>query len=293
MNYRHGFHAGNHADVLKHSAWAIALSLARAAPGALFALDTHAGRGGYDLATPEALKSGEFRFGIGRLLAAKDAPGALKSYLEAVRAANPPGALIAYPGSPVIAARALGRGDRLIGCEMNPGESAELARALKPFAWARAETRDGYSAVRALLPPREGRGLVLIDPPFERKDEFDVLATAVIEGARRWPGGQMLAWYALKDRAAADGFLARVAGAGLGSARIYELSVRAIEGASGMVASGLLAVNADAAFDAAMRQAGPFLKQALAQGPGAAWRAQELSPDTAGPRPQARPPKRG
>lgn len=275
MNYRHSFHAGNHADVLKHSTLAAGLATLTADPAPFFAIDTHAGRGGYDLATPEALRAGEFRLGIGRLLAAREPPAALAPYLAAVRAANPGGALIAYPGSPLLIARALRQADRLAACELNPDEAKALAAALKPYKGAKAETRDGYAALRTLPPPHAGRCLVLIDPPFERRDELEAMAAALADGLKRWPQGLFMLWYALKDKASADAFL-EYAGTLAKDVRSYELAVRTPEGAPGLVASGMLVVNGGPKLDAMLRQVGPYLERTLAQGPGAAWRAKVL-----------------
>ncbi|BCW87516.1 Ribosomal RNA large subunit methyltransferase J [Alphaproteobacteria bacterium SO-S41] len=279
MNYRHAFHAGNHADVLKHAALMVLLGYLKAKPKPFFVLDTHGGRGLYDLTGSEALRSGEFRHGIARLLAAPDLPAELAPYLAAIRAANPPGALDVYPGSPALIAGALRRGDRLIACDLHPAEAEALGAVLKPYRGARAEARDGYAALKALLPPPERRGLVLIDPPFEKTDEFQVLAAALTLAWKRWSGGVYLIWYPLKDRAAADGFRAAVADAGIKDAACYEFFVRAPAGATGMAGSGLLAVNASFALDRPMRAILPVLTDRLAQGAGASWRAERLTPE--------------
>lgn len=268
MNYLHGFHAGNHADVLKHAALLALLDYLKGKDKPLFVLDTHGGRGAYDLAAPEAQRSGEYRHGVARIMDAPDAPAALRPYLEAIRAANPDGGLAAYPGSPVMLARALRPQDRMIACDLHPGEAEILKEALYAWPRARVEARDGYGALKALLPPPERRGLILIDPPFEKKTEFADLARALAEGWRRFPGGVYLVWYPLKDRAAADGFLGAVAAAGMRDATSYELFVRDPTAAPGMAGSGLLALNASFALDPAMAAMGPWLAARLAQGPG-------------------------
>lgn len=277
MNYRHGYHAGNHADVLKHAALMLLLQHLKAKPKPFFVLDTHGGRGGYDLASAEALRAGEFRHGIARLMAAGEVPAGLVPYLAAVRAANPPGALTLYPGSPLLIAGALRPEDRLVACELHPGESAALAAALRPWRRARVETRDGYGALKGVLPPPEKRGLVLIDPPFEKPDEFQTLGRALREAWKRFPQGVYLVWYPLKDRAAADAFLAGVAEGGVRDATAYELYVRAPVAGGGMTGSGVLAVNGAFALDAAMAALLPFLARTLAQGPGANGAARRIA----------------
>jgi 23S rRNA (adenine2030-N6)-methyltransferase len=277
MNYRHAFHAGNHADVLKHAALAVLLNHMKAKEKAVFALDTHAGRGSYDLTSTEAMRSGESRHGVARVIDDPARPAALEPYIDALRAANAGGGFEVYPGSPVIIAAALRAQDRLTACELNPRESSALAEALYPYVRARAETRDGYAAVKALLPPPERRGLVLIDPPFEKPDEFEAMGQAIIQGWKRFPTGVFLAWYPLKDGAAAAAFHARIAGAGIGDVTTYELFVRSPEGPAGMAGSGLLSINASYPLDAAMGSILPYLTVRLAQGAGAAWRMERLT----------------
>lgn len=279
MNYLHGFHAGNHADVLKHAALMALLAYMKAKAKPLFVLDTHSGRGAYDLAAAEAQRSGEYRQGIARLIDAPDAPAALAPYLEPIRAANPAGGLTTYPGSPVMIARSLRVQDRLVACDLHPGEASHLKEALHIWPRARVETRDGYGALKALLPPPERRGLVLIDPPFERKTEFADLAAALAEAWKRFPVGVYLVWYPLKDRVAADGLLNAVVQAGMRDATTYELFVRDPEIAPGMAGSGLLALNASFALDRQMAKVGPWLAARLAQGPGASFRQARLTPE--------------
>jgi 23S rRNA (adenine2030-N6)-methyltransferase len=277
MNYRHAFHAGNHADVLKHTALLVLLDYLKAKPKPFFVLDTHGGRGAYDLTGPEALRSGEFRHGIARLLDAADLPPPLAAYTAAISATNPPGALDRYPGSPLLITGGLRPKDRLVACDLHPAEAAALAEVLRPYRGARAETRDGYAALKALLPPPERRGLVLIDPPFEKPDEFATLAAALIGAWKRWAGGVFLIWYPLKDRAGAAGFHAEIAAAGIPDVTVYELFVRARGAVPGLPGSGLLAINGAFALDGPLRQVLPVLAARLAQGPGASWRAERLT----------------
>jgi 23S rRNA (adenine2030-N6)-methyltransferase len=212
MNYRHAFHAGNHADVFKHAALTFVLEwlAGKAAPFAV--LDTHAGIGIYDLATGDAQRTGEFEDGVDRVFepGLASAPG----YSALLREMNPE-ALITYPGSPEIVRRYLRDQDRLIACELHPEDADALKRRYRGDPRISVHHRDGYEAIGALLPPKERRGLVLIDPPFEARDEGARLADALAAGLRRWPNGTFMAWYPIKDgligaalgrMAIADGF---------------------------------------------------------------------------------------
>lgn len=277
MNYRHGFHAGNHADVLKHVALMALVNYLQTKDKPLFILDTHAGPGRYDLGSPEAQRSGEYRHGIARILDAPDTPPALAPYLAVIRAENQGGGFTAYPGSPLMLARALRPQDRLIACDLHPQEAEILGRTLYPFMGARVRAGDGYTALKALLPPPERRGLVLIDPPFERTTEFSDLARALREAWKRFSVGVYLVWYPLKDRAAADVFFSDVGEAGIRDAVRYELFVRDPAASPGMAGSGLLAINASYALDGVMAEAGSWLAQQLAQGPGAHFTATRVS----------------
>ncbi len=163
MNYRHAFHAGNFADVVKHLALVSILAHLRRKPAAFAAIDTHAGRGLYELGGSEAQRSGEAASGIARLLDMADGPQTLGLYLDLVRGLGAE----RYPGSPLIAAKLLREQDRLVAVEKHPEDLRALAAGLAPFRKARAVEGDGYARLAALLPPPERRGLILIDPPYE------------------------------------------------------------------------------------------------------------------------------
>jgi 23S rRNA (adenine2030-N6)-methyltransferase len=202
VNYRHAFHAGNHADVFKHAALAAVLEHLLAKPQPFTVLDTHAGIGAYDLASGGAQKTLEYEAGAGRVFG-RELPAA-QGYLDLLSAMNPGGELTAYPGSPEIARRMLRDDDRLILCELHPADAESLKARYRADSRVSVHHRDGYEAVGALLPPTPRRGLVLIDPPFEATDETQRLAQALAVGLRRWPTGIFMAWYPIKDGAAGD-----------------------------------------------------------------------------------------
>jgi 23S rRNA (adenine2030-N6)-methyltransferase len=203
MNYRHAFHAGNFADVVKHAVLVRMLVHLRRKPAAFRVIDTHAGAGRYDLLGPEAARSGEWREGIGRLLAAPLAEPArelLAPYLDAVAALNPasfpgaksPGALSAYPGSPALVRAFLRPQDRLIACELEPNAATALGRYLHWDRRSKAVAIDGWTALNAYVPPPERRGLVLIDPPFEDAGDFPRLAHDLAAAHQKWASGSYL-----------------------------------------------------------------------------------------------------
>lgn len=216
MNYRHAYHAGNFADVVKHVALSLVLTHLRRKDTPFCVIDTHAGIGLYDLAGVEAGKTGEFQEGIARLLASTGLPESLAPYLAAVRSANPGWPdLRHYPGSPMIAREALRPGDRLALVELHPEDAVSLRRLFGHDRQVGVHEGDAYQALKALLPPKERRGLVLIDPPFEVKDEFQRIARGLTQALKRWERGIYGIWYPIKDPLPVERFLGEVAAFGL------------------------------------------------------------------------------
>jgi 23S rRNA (adenine2030-N6)-methyltransferase len=272
MNYRHGYHAGNFADVLKHVALCELLRLLTAKDKKLFVLDTHAGAGGYDLAGDLARRTGESDGGIRSLAAAPRAgmPAAVARYLAAVAAydrrfGTAGEAPRRYPGSPRLVRAALRPGDRFVACELHPAEALALKREFAGDRAIEVRQADGYKALKALMPPVERRGLVLIDPPFEALDEFERVSRALRHATRRFATGCYALWYPIKDKATAS-FVEALAGLqplcltlDLGSGEAGKLS-----------ACGLAVINPPWRFDEAMRQALPWIAARLGPGVSAA-----------------------
>ena len=203
MNYRHAFHAGNHADVLKHATLARVLAHMLEKPKPFLFLDTHAGTARYDLDADEAQKTGEAENGIRKIWDLSPEPAALKPYLSLVRRINH-GSLRWYPGSPGIARLLMRPEDRIELCELHPKDAQALRRATAGDQRVHVRREDGYHALKALLPPPERRGVVLIDPPFEAKDEAEQLLKGMQNALRRFATGTYLIWYPIKDRAPVD-----------------------------------------------------------------------------------------
>lgn len=250
MNYRHAFHAGNFADVAKHLVLVHAVRLMTTKPKPLCVIDTHAGRGVYDLTAEPALRSPEWQVGIGRVLDAPPPPASpagesLAPYLAALAVAPPPGA---YPGSPLLARGGLRAGDRLVLVERHPDEHAALRATLRAAGPAlptvQVHAGDGYERLLALTPVAERRLLALIDPPFEAPDEFEAVEAAVEGLLDRMPAASVLIWRPLKDAVAAHRLERRLVARG-GPAEVARLDlVVAPQAPTGrLTAAGVLAVN--------------------------------------------------
>jgi len=273
MNYRHGYHAGNFADVLKHVALVELLRLLTAKDKKLFVLDSHAGAGGYDLAGDEARRTGEAEAGVVRLAKADRAgvPAAVGRYLAAVSAYDQKfgqkfgpsrGSLRHYPGSPRLVRAGLRAGDRFIACELHPTAALALKREFAGDRAIEVRQADGYQALKALLPPHERRGLVLIDPPFEAANEFERLARVVQQALKRFATGCYAIWYPIKD-AAADEFISTLA-----PTKLLTLELRLAEPAEPgkLAACGLVVINPPWTFEETMREALPWIAQRLGRG---------------------------
>lgn len=245
MNYRHAFHAGNFADVLKHAVLAALLLHMQRRPKPMCYLETHAGAGLFRLDSSEARCSGEAAGGILRLQALAPAAPALAAYLRLVAAlpGNEAG-LKVYPGSPLVAAGLLGAADRLVLSELVPAEANTLRQLFRADPRVAVHCRDGWEALGALLPPTPRRGLLLIDPPYEAPDDFDRVVSGLEQAHRRWPVGVLAAWYPVKDRRALQAFTRRLATAPLGTGGVLcaELPVRPDDNPAGLNGSGMIVV---------------------------------------------------
>jgi 23S rRNA (adenine2030-N6)-methyltransferase len=274
MNYRHAFHAGGFADVIKHIVLVRILSHLHEKPAAFRLIDTHAGAGVYDLASDEARRGGEWLTGIARLMQARfsDAAATLVApYLDIVRAFNPPGGLQTYPGSPLIARGLLRPQDRLTACEVEPKARKRLIDALRHDPQARVVDLDGWMALPAFVPPNERRGLILVDPPYEQKDEFERMAEGFAQAFAKWPTGGYLLWYPVKSRRATDNLARHVAetaamGAQPGKCLRLEFSVAPRAAEAGLTSSGLLIVNPPWKLAGELKTILPELEKPLGQG---------------------------
>jgi 23S rRNA (adenine2030-N6)-methyltransferase len=293
MNYRHHFHAGNFADVMKHALLVHLVRALQKKPKAFLYLDTHAGRGRYDLelaATGDTLaRKPEWPEGIGRVwpLGATDTPAPLTEYLQLARefdrdAGNLEPAPRFYPGSPWIARGLMRPGDRLALCEKHPDECAALRADFGRSLGVSVHEMDGYVALRAMLPPPERRALVLIDPPYEAQDEFAQVVAALEDGLRRFPSGVFAVWYPLTGRARIDEFFGSLRDLRPPPTLACELAIVGEYAPIKMKGCGLVVINPPWQFEAVARETLMLLADKLAQGPGGGARVDWLVPETAG-----------
>ena len=269
LSYRHAFHAGNFADVLKHAVLALLVAALARKEKPFAVLDTHAGAGLYDLGSREARKLREWRDGIGRLRDHGEAPAELRPYLEAVEAANTGDGMDAvgrYPGSPLVIRHLLRPGDRLLLCELHRADHAALEALFAGDRQVAVHNRDGYEALKALLPPPERRGLVLIDPAYEVGDEWERVAEGLATAWRRWPTGVLAAWYPLLAGDPHARLERAVVAAGLTKILRVKLGVFPQDSPGGMNGAGMLIVNPPWQVDKQVARLLPWLLARLAPG---------------------------
>lgn len=274
MNYRHVYHAGNFADVVKHAVLARLVEYLKRKDKAFRVIDTHAGIGLYDLSSEEAQKTGEWHDGIGRLMDATlpaDAAALLAPYLDAVGAVNPGGGIEKYPGSPLIARHLLRKQDRLSAIELHPDDSQILANLFEGDFQTRVTELDGWLALGAHLPPKEKRGLVLVDPPFEIAGEFDRLVEGLKKAHRRWPGGIFALWYPVKDRKAVAAFREALAGAGIPKIMDIEFYIRPPSSEPRLDGTGMVVVNPPFQLESELAVMLPALGKVLGEDARARW----------------------
>jgi 23S rRNA (adenine2030-N6)-methyltransferase len=288
MNYRHAYHAGNFADVLKHAVLARVIAHLKRKDTPFRVIDTHAGRGSYRLDQGAALKTGEWREGIGRIFGPDTAPlppamaELLEPYFTAIRAHNIGLRLQTYPGSPLLARTLMRPGDRLIANELHPEDHAALAKLFERDRQAKAMQLDGWTALKALLPPKERRGLVLIDPPFEQPGELVRLTEGLQAAIKRFSTGTYLLWYPIKDPKPVARFHRALLASGIDKLLKIELLVRPARNPEVLSGTGLVVANPTYGLEEEMRRLVPFLAERLAQAPGASaevgWLASEAPP---------------
>lgn len=290
MNYRHVYHAGNFADVLKHLVLVLVISHLKRKASPFRVIDTHAGAGHYDLSSIEAEKTGEWREGIGRLLAA-DLPTQsewlMAPYLDIVRRlgttvegsatrdADKDG-LRAYPGSPVIAAELLRADDVLIANELHSSDRKTLQQAIKKYRNVKTMELDGYVAMKSMLPPKERRGVVLIDPPFEEAGELNRLVNGLRQGVKRFATGTFLLWFPIKDPRPIAAFKRELSGLGLDKLMAVELYVQGPKDIQKLNGNGLVILNAPYTLKSDLESVLPVLVEYLGQSDGASYSIEML-----------------
>jgi 23S rRNA (adenine2030-N6)-methyltransferase len=266
MNYRHEFHAGNFADVFKHIFLTRILIYLKLKPAGFRTIDTHAGSGVYDLGGPASARTGEWREGIGRLLEttfSDEAQALLEPYLSVV---SPYLKGKLYPGSPALARDLLREQDRLILCELHPEALARLATLFGRNTKAKLLEIDAYLALGAYVPPKERRGLVLIDPPYEQVQEFDALLAAIRTSWSKWPSGLFMIWYPVKEPARVEAFMQGLQKYQIKRVLRLELQVKPIDPQGPLARCGLIIINPPFCLEAEAKLLLPALVAALSEG---------------------------
>lgn len=268
MNYRHAYHAGNHADVLKHAVLARVIEAMKRKDKPFRVIDAHAGIGIYDLGGIEAGKTGEWEGGIGKLAEplSDEAEDLLAPYRAAIAAMNPQGGVRLYPGSPELALRLMREGDKLIANELHPQDAVALERHFIRDRRVEITSMDAETCLKARLPPPERRGVILIDPPYEVKNEAEKAVRMLGHGLRRFAQGVFLLWYPLKADRTAESIIAAVTEMGVPATLKVELQVRESFIGGGLAGSGLVIVNAPWKLDEELRVIVPALSERLGLG---------------------------
>jgi len=263
LSYLHGYHAGNHADVLKHTVLTALLGRLVAKDKPLRYVDTHAGAGGYDLRAPAALRNREHDAGVGKLWEASDAPAAVARWLALARRFNGSGALKRYPGSPWFARESLRPSDDLFLFELHPTEHRALKKACADDPRAKVLRENGLTACIGLVPPPSKRALVLVDPSYELRNEHRDVVDAIEKLHKRFATGVLAIWYPVIERRWVERFERALRATGIAALSVYELNVARERREGGLVGSGMFIVNAPWQLDDDLGEALPWLAQHL------------------------------
>jgi 23S rRNA (adenine2030-N6)-methyltransferase len=263
LSYQHDYHAGNHADVLKHTVLALLIEALKRKPAALRVIDSHAGSGVYDLGSQMAQHGREFESGVALVRAARDPPSSLRPYLDVLDGLNGPGALRDYPGSPELAVRLLRAQDHLELFELHPQASAALQKRYGRNTQVHVHRRDGFEGLVAVVPPKERRGIALIDPAYEQKDDFSRVADLVAACRKRWANGVYMVWYPLIRHAGADRLIEALRA--LQTPRTLRVELEVAPNSDGLKGSGLVIANLPFQVETELRKLIPWLGRVLAQ----------------------------
>lgn len=280
LSYRHGFHAGNFADVLKHSLLTLAINALKQKDKPFVYIDTHAGAGKYSFKSEFAQKTGEYRQGIGRIWTAPQPPEEIKDYLAAVRAENTGKQLVRYPGSPQLVRRLMRTQDRLQLSELHGSDYESLQQLFAGDKQVSLAKEDGLERLSKKLPPIQKRGLVLIDPSYEVKSDYNQVVEALQSAHRHFATGVYVLWYPIIDRSVTDRMLQRMRATGIPKQLRIEHCVAADGALRGMTGSGMLFINPPWQLPSQAEALLPWLNRVLTDGQGA-WKVEWLVPETA------------
>jgi 23S rRNA (adenine2030-N6)-methyltransferase len=279
LSYRHGFHAGNFADVLKHTVLVHTLEYMIQKDKPLRIIDTHAGAGVYKLNGPQAQKNREFDNGIGQLWANKQAPAALARYLDLVRSVNGGGQLQLYPGSPLLAQTLMRSIDRLYLHELHPADFQFLRDCMRDDKHIKVEHEDGFASLQALLPPPDRRALVLIDPSYEVKNDYQHVIKQLLQAHKRFATGTYAIWYPVVSRQRIDEMELALKKSGIKNIQLMEFGLQADNLEHGMTSSGMILINPPWTLWGAMEETLPWLVDTLSENGNGFYRLEQLAPE--------------
>ncbi len=263
LSYRHSFHAGNHADVLKHTVQSLIIESLTEKEKAFLYLDTHSGAGRYQLTSAESEKTGEYLEGIARIWAASERPEILTPYLDIVEKLNPDGELRYYPGSPLLAKELLRSQDQLIMTELHPSDYPRLVEEFARDRRAEVLKEDGFQQLKSKLPPTSRRGFVLIDPPYELKTDYEAVVSGIVEGYKRFATGIYAIWYPVVSRTQINNMVEALRETEIRKILQIELGVQPDSEERGMTASGMIVINPPWKLEAQAQAVMPWLYQTL------------------------------
>lgn len=279
LSYRHSFHAGNYADVLKHIVQLLILEALQQKEKGFLYLDTHAGAGLYSLQSFEAEKTAEFTEGIGYLWERDDLPEIISHYLQQVKLVNPKDKLNFYPGSPLLAANLLRPQDHAILTELHPSDYPLLRKNMQKFSNIQVKRENGFQQLKSALPPKERRGFVLIDPPYELKEDYQLVVDAIVEGYKRFATGTYAIWYPVVLRQQIKKMIHAFEATQIRKILQIELGIRPDSTQRGMTASGMIVINPPWKLESQMREILPYLSEVLAPAGTGHWSVNWITPE--------------
>lgn len=279
LSYRHSFHAGNYADVLKHIVQLLILEALQQKEKGFLYLDTHAGAGLYSLQSFEAEKTAEFTEGISYLWERDDLPEIVRHYLQQVKQINPKDKLNFYPGSPLLAANLLRPQDRAILTELHPSDYPLLRKNMQKFSNIQVKRENGFQQLKSALPPKERRGFVLIDPPYELKEDYQLVVEAIVEGYKRFATGTYAIWYPVVLRQQIKKMIHSFEATQIRKILQIELGIRPDSTQRGMTASGMIVINPPWKLESQMREILPYLSEVLAPAGTGHWSVNWITPE--------------
>lgn len=281
LSYRHSYHAGNFADVLKHCVLVHSLEYMKKKEKPFRVIDTHAGVGVYSLLSKASGKTQEYENGIGKLWSSnnKNIPDALDKYLECVAGLNKTKNLVLYPGSPGIIQQFIRRQDSAYFHELHPADFLKLEKMTESYRNLYARKEDGFVGLKALLPPIEKRGLILVDPSYEIKTEYEDVVKNICTAYKRFPTGTYILWYPVIDRHRINYMERKFKSSGIRNIQLFELGIRKDSAEYGMTASGMIIINPAWSLKKEMEICLPYLAELLSENNEGSFRQVELVPE--------------